>query len=132
MGGTRRLSTRQLRRMAENVFFESGDAIVEAALLRVRHRHLRDRLFNGDGLFLRPQARAASPPPPRDGRPLSPRETEVLRLLVQGKSTKEVAGLLKISFRTAACHRSSIMEKLNVHETASLVREAIRWRLVEI
>lgn len=57
---------------------------------------------------------------------LSSREQQVLQLVAQGKSTKEVASVLGISVKTASAHRSNLMKKLDVHETASLVRYAIR------
>lgn len=62
--------------------------------------------------------------------PLSPREREFLQLVAEGKSTKEAAGLLGISVKTAESHRTRIMQKLNIHETASLVRYAIRRGLI--
>ena len=62
---------------------------------------------------------------------LTRRELEVLRLIAEGKSTKQVANLLGIAFRTAVCHRYRIFQKLHVHETASLVRLAVRAGLVE-
>jgi len=62
--------------------------------------------------------------------PLSPREREFLQLIAEGKTTKEAAGLLGISVKTAESHRTRIMQKLNIHEIASLVRYAIRRGLV--
>lgn len=62
---------------------------------------------------------------------LSPRELQVLQLVAEGKTTKEVASLLNISVKTAESHRTRIMEKLDVHETASLVRYAIRRGLIQ-
>lgn len=62
---------------------------------------------------------------------LSPRELQVLQLVAEGKTTKEVAVLLNISVKTAESHRTRIMEKLDVHETASLVRYAIRRGIVQ-
>ncbi len=62
---------------------------------------------------------------------LTKREIEVLCLIAEGKSTKEVAGEMGIAFKTAVCHRSRILQKLGVHETASLVRVAIRAGLIE-
>jgi len=50
--------------------------------------------------------------------------------MVEGKSSKEIAASLGISFKTAVTHRASIMGKLDVHEVASVVREAIRRGLV--
>ena len=63
--------------------------------------------------------------------PLSPRERQVLRLVAEGLSTKEIAAVLGLSARTTEAHRRQIRSKLNIHETASLVRYAIRRRLVQ-
>ncbi len=63
--------------------------------------------------------------------PLSPRERQVLQLIAEGKTTKEVAGVLNISVKTAETHRTRIMEKLDIHETAGLVRYAIRRGIVQ-
>jgi two-component system response regulator NreC len=62
--------------------------------------------------------------------PLTPRERQVLQLVAEGKTTKESARLLNISAKTAETHRARIMEKLNIHETAGLVRYAIRRGLI--
>lgn len=62
---------------------------------------------------------------------LTERERQVLVLIAQGKSTKETAARLGISYKTADSHRSRILEKLDVHETASMVRYAIRAGLIE-
>ena len=64
--------------------------------------------------------------------PLSPRELEVLRLVAEGRTTKEVAATLSISIKTADSHRSNIMNKLNLHDTASIVRYAVRRGLVSV
>jgi two-component system response regulator NreC len=63
--------------------------------------------------------------------PLSLREREVLQLVAEGKRTKEVARLLGVSVKTAAAHRSRIMAKLDIHETAGLVRYAVRQGLAQ-
>jgi len=62
---------------------------------------------------------------------LTERERQVLVLIAEGKSTKEAAAQLGISYKTADSHRSRILEKLGVHETASMVRYAIRAGLVQ-
>jgi len=62
---------------------------------------------------------------------LTERERQVLVLIAGGKSTKEAAAQLGISYKTADSHRSRILEKLGVHETASMVRYAIRAGLIE-
>ena len=61
---------------------------------------------------------------------LTERERQVLVLIAEGKSTKEAAAHLGISYKTADSHRSRILEKLGVHETASMVRYAIRSGLI--
>lgn len=63
--------------------------------------------------------------------PLSVRERQVLQLVSEGKSTKDVAVQLGISVKTAESHRSRLMKKLNIHEIASLVRYAIRRGLIQ-
>lgn len=67
----------------------------------------------------------------RPSDPLSGRERQVLQLIAEGRSTKDVASLLGISVKTAESHRSRIMQKLDIHETASLVRYAVRRGLVQ-
>ena len=62
--------------------------------------------------------------------PLTPREHQVLQLVAEGKTTKEVASLLGVSVKTAESHRMRIMTKLDIHETAGLVRYAIRQGLI--
>jgi DNA-binding NarL/FixJ family response regulator len=62
---------------------------------------------------------------------LSKREVEVLRLMADGLTTKAIAGRLSISFKTAACHRSHILEKIGVDCTVSAVRWAIREGLID-
>ena len=63
--------------------------------------------------------------------PLSARERQVLQLVAEGKTTKEVAGILEISVKTAETYRARIMEKLDIHEVAGLVRYAIRRGMVQ-
>jgi DNA-binding NarL/FixJ family response regulator len=62
---------------------------------------------------------------------LSVRERQVLQLVGEGHSTKKIAALLGISVKTADTHRTKVMEKLDIHQTAGLVRYAIRNGLIE-
>lgn len=62
--------------------------------------------------------------------PLTPRERQVLQLIAEGKTMKEVGAILGVSSRTADSHRTKIMNKLAIHDTASLVRYAISIGLV--
>jgi len=68
--------------------------------------------------------------PPCD--PLTSRERQVLQLVAEGQTSKEIAQLLDISVKTAETHRSRIMDKVRIHHTAGLVRYAIRRGLIEV
>lgn len=91
-------------------------------------------------LFLSSQAsrmlRGSSALPAKDHvalkQPLSPRERQVLQLLAEGKSTKDIATALDITVKTAETHRSNIMRKLDLHHVTELVRYAIRNQVVQI
>jgi DNA-binding CsgD family transcriptional regulator len=60
---------------------------------------------------------------------LTPRETEILKLIAAGNSSKQIAKRLGISFKTVVAHRSRLMDKLDVHNVAGLVRYAVRKKL---
>jgi DNA-binding NarL/FixJ family response regulator len=62
---------------------------------------------------------------------ISPREREIVELVARGKSTKEIAALLKISTKTVETHRARIMAKLNVRSVCELVRYAVRNQMIE-
>lgn len=62
---------------------------------------------------------------------LTPREREVLKLIGEEKTTRELAGVLNISVKTAESHRTRLMQKLDIHTTAGLVRYSIRLGLVQ-
>ena len=63
--------------------------------------------------------------------PLTPREREVVQLLAEGKSSKEVAAVLGISVKTAETHRINLMRKLDCHSVAEVVRYAVRNLIAE-
>jgi len=76
-------------------------------------------------------ARRASLKGERNGG-LTPREMEILQLIVDGKSNKEIADQLSLSVNTVAVHRANIMDTLGIHKAAELVVYAIRNGLVNI
>ena len=67
----------------------------------------------------------------RENPALTPREREIVQLVAEGRSTKELADRLGITPKTAETHRTNIMRKLNLHSVSEVVRYAIRNKLVE-
>ena len=61
--------------------------------------------------------------------PPTSREREILQLIAEGQTTKEIAWCLRLHVKTVESHRSNLMRQLDIHETATLVRYAIRRRL---
>jgi DNA-binding NarL/FixJ family response regulator len=91
---------------------------------------------SGGGVYLSPhvsgavvQAYLAKTELPYE--PLTPRERQVLQLIAEGKTTKEAAAVLDVSVKTAETHRTNLMEKLDIHSTAGLVRYAIRRGILQ-
>jgi len=98
-------------------------------LVHVIQRVARGEFYLSPGVS-RAVVEAYRTKPTRPPDPLSGRERQVLQLVAEGKSTKEVASVLGISVKTAESHRSRLMRKLDIHETATLVRYAVRRGLV--
>ena len=63
---------------------------------------------------------------------LTPRQREILRLIAEGKTTKEIAGMLEISVKTVETHRAQLMDRLEIHDIPGLVRYAMRLGLVPL
>jgi DNA-binding NarL/FixJ family response regulator len=107
---------------------ETEECLVEAVKALTRHeRFLTPRvsqiLFSN--LIDRPKGTQET------SEPLTGREREVVQLLAEGKSNKEVAEALQISVRTAENHRASVLRKLNLDSVAELVRYAIRNQIID-
>ena len=77
------------------------------------------------------EASRVAPDPKAESEALSDREMQVLQLVVEGMRTKAIADLLSISGKTVESHRTRIMQKLNIHDTAGLVLYAIRKGIIE-
>ncbi len=86
-------------------------------------KHLRQNQLNS--------GKADSPLTESDTPKLTSRELEVLQLVAEGKTNKETADELKISIKTVEKHRQNLMEKLAIHDTASLTRHAIAAGIIE-
>ena len=67
---------------------------------------------------------------PSAGPRLSPRQRQVLQMIAEGHSTKEIAAALSLSIKTVETHRAQVMERLDIHDVAGLVRYAIRMGLI--
>ena len=94
------------------------------------------REVHGGGVYLSPtvsgavvQAYLAKTELPYD--PLTSRERQVVQLVAEGKTTKEIAVVLGIAVKTAETHRTKSMDKLDIHSAAGLVRYAIRRGLIQ-
>src|SRR5277367_522170 len=79
--------------------------------------------------FSNPRARSEPQASPRER--LTPREREIVQLLAEGNSSKEVAVALGISVKTAETHRANIMRKLELHSVSELVRYAVKNQIIE-
>jgi len=62
---------------------------------------------------------------------LTAREREVVQLIAEGRTTKEVASVLNISIKTAETHRANLMRKLDVHSVTGLIRYAVKNQIIE-
>jgi DNA-binding NarL/FixJ family response regulator len=102
---------------------EDADRELFTAIEKIRHgrTHISPRL--------RGEFSEETPPPPE---PLSKRETEVLKLVAAGKDNREISEILNISVRTVEAHRAAILGKLNLRNTAELVRYAFEKGYVDV
>jgi NarL family two-component system response regulator LiaR len=63
---------------------------------------------------------------------LSPREREILQLIAEGKTSREIADTLNISIKTVQSHRTNLMQKLDLHDRGDLIKYAIQKKIIEI
>ena len=61
---------------------------------------------------------------------LSPRQRDIIQLIAEGRTTKDIARLLDLSIKTIETHRTELMKRLDIHDVAGLVRFAIRRGLI--
>lgn len=94
-----------------------GEAVLSPAVTRLV---IEDYLRWGGA---RPQAEIDS---------LSPREREVLQLIAEGHTNKQIAEILSISIKTVQAHRNNLMQKLDLHDRGELIKYAIQKKIIEI
>lgn len=107
----------------------AAQELIEAIRMVMRnHTYISPKVSDSVIAYLQRQ------PAPKDSlfESLTVREREVLQLIAEGKSTKEIANQLHVSDSTAETHRLKIMEKLNIHSIAELTKYAIRKGLTSI
>lgn len=111
---------------------DAGRLLVQAIRTVLQGEHffsskINEVIFEG---FLRNQSAKAEPTADDALRPTA-REREIIQLLAEGKSSKEVATVLGISVKTVETHRAALMRKLDLHSISDLVRYAIRQHIIE-
>jgi DNA-binding NarL/FixJ family response regulator len=84
-----------------------------------------------DGFLKRPEVHAESKAATATGQQLTKRELQILEYIARGHTNRQIADALFLSFRTVNTHRANIMQKLDIHDTAGLVRHAIGLGLIE-
>ena len=107
---------------------DAGRTLVEAIRALLRHREfLTERVH----VVADRRTGARGPAVTRGRRGLTPRQREVLQLLTEGRSNKEIGVILGMTTKTAETHRAHILAKLRLHSMSELVRYAIRNRIIE-
>jgi len=104
-----------------------GEELIDAITSVSQGRPFVDPLLGKDAITVLMEAGRQ---PEGDATPLTPRQREVLQLIAEGKTMKEVATILGISPRTAESHKYEIMQVLGVNTTAALVQYAIRLKMI--
>jgi DNA-binding NarL/FixJ family response regulator len=94
-----------------------GEAVLSPAITRVV---IQDYL----------RLEGALPPPASDE--LTPREREVLQLIAEGHTSKAIADMLCLSVKTVQAHRTSLMQKLDLHDRGDLIKYAIQKKIIEV
>lgn len=112
-----------LKESAAREVIESINVVVEGELFF--SKSVRDQVLSDYVKVVRDGAKLP-------GSPLSGREREVLQLLAEGKSTKEIASMLFVSVKTVESHRKQIMDKLDLYSIAELTKYAIREGLTKL
>lgn len=106
---------------------DAGRKLVEAIRALLRHQEF----FTERVLAVAARRAGSRGPAPARAERLTSRQREVLQLLTEGKSNKEIGTALGMTTKTAETHRAQIMAKLNLHSMSELVRYAIRNHIIE-
>jgi len=104
-------------------------------LVQALHTVMADQTYLSPviaGILVEDYKTRLSKPRTLDPSPLTPREREALQLLAEGKATKTIASMLKVSDKTIETYRQQIMKKLNLHSVAQLTKYALREGLTSL
>jgi DNA-binding NarL/FixJ family response regulator len=128
MNQDRALTAEAFRRGASGYLLKTSAAseLSEAIRAVLRGKYYMSRLIAGDVVDLKLEFEGTNRLPG----PLTSRQKQVLQLLAEGRSMKEVGNLLNVTARTVAFHKYRIMETLHIHNSAELVQYAVRKRMV--
>lgn len=122
------LATEAMRAGASGYLLKSsaGSELIRAIQLALKGKsYVTPRIANGmEKSFIN------NPAPKTRNKTLTPRQREVVHLLAEGKSMKEVASVLNVTPRTVAFHKYRVMEELNLKTTADLIQYAIKTRIL--
>jgi DNA-binding NarL/FixJ family response regulator len=110
---------------------DAGRTLVAAVRALLAGQEFFTERVHGLAARRRAKPRRTAARPGRTSGRLTPREREVLQLLTEAKSNKEIGTALGITTKTAETHRTHIMSKLSLHSMSELVRYAIRNRIIE-
>ena len=135
-GGILQPREEEARRTTHELHDEAGQLL---ASVHIALDHLAQQIPERTGVrgyVLKKQAAAdlvcaIRSPSPLPEESLTAREREVLQLIAEGKTTKEISAILGASVKTADAHRTRLMQKLDIHDIAGLTRYAIRLGLIE-
>lgn len=122
------LAAEAMRRGASGYLLKSSAA---SELIRAIQMAMKGKTYLTPQIAERLQKTLANTPQPRArAKTLTPRQREVIQLLAEGKSMKEVADVLNVTPRTVAFHKYRIMDELNLKTTAELIQFAIKSRIL--
>jgi DNA-binding NarL/FixJ family response regulator len=132
------LSVHDAEEYAQHALLEGASGFLSKIAASSELECAIDQVVRGEQYFPGTLAQTPSAEPSNRGLPepatleLTPRQREVLTLIAEGYSTKNIARALSISVKTVETHRAQLMDRLDIHDVASLVRYAIKMKLVSL
>ena len=110
--------------------FSNAAGLITTLRTRLSHLSLFQRIAIGNAFIILGAVIGTRPQDQIDA--LSPREREVLQLIAEGYTNKQIAEILSISIKTVQAHRNNLMQKLDLHDRGELIKYAIQKKIIEI